>query len=77
MTTTKKPAPKSKPKAAPKAAPKFCDSLSVGQYLNIDGQKLRVIGIDAKTVTFNAQGTPVQWQRQWLDDYPQSQICKI
>ena len=74
MTATKKPAKKAAPK---KAEPKFCDCLAVGQYLNIDGQKLRVIGMDSKTVTLNASGTPVQWERQWLDDYPQSQICKI
>lgn len=64
-------------KAAPKAEPKFCDGLTVGQYLNIDGQKLRVIGIDADTVTMNAGGHPAVWQRKWLNDYPQSQICKI
>ena len=93
MTTTKKPAKKAAPKKAEpryrstpaesvegesetlfKGKP---DPFKPGLLVQIESKKLRVIASDKSTVTFNVDGTPTVWKRQWLNDYDKGHIFII
>ncbi|QFT55587.1 hypothetical protein [Microbulbifer sp. THAF38] len=50
------------------------DPFKPGTLVNIEAQRLRVIASDKETVTFNVNGVPTVWQRQWLNDYDDGHI---
>lgn len=50
------------------------DPFKPGVIVTLEGKKFRVIAADKDTVTFNVDGTPTPWKREWLNNYDRGHL---